>query len=114
MTNEANIYNALKLLNVEVEEVELPFEEHNFAMYTKEDCFKLVRDIHTQLVQAGIGPYTLLQFRERSNAIARKCGEYKDYYKLCCEYVERCLMKKNTRISAQKVDYTKEEGYLPY
>lgn len=90
MTNK-NIYAALTLLAMR-EEVELPFEEITES-HTKEECYQLVRGIHDAMLKAGVGPYTLLQFKERSNGIARSGGEWAEYYKLCCEYVEHHLMR---------------------
>lgn len=103
--------NAFKLLGFR-ENIELPFEEDNVER-TKEQCYDLVRGVCRELVNAGVGPYTIIRFKKRANAIAQEGGEWDDYFELCAEYVERNLMRRSWH-GGNVISYQRHEEKWPW
>ena len=60
---------AKALSSIDAETSDLPFEE---VEMTKEQCYEMCRNTYTLLEHAGCRPYTLFNFREESNNIARR------------------------------------------
>lgn len=69
----------------EEDNIELPFEEKSL---TKEECYDLCRKTNLLLENSGCKPYTLFNFREGCNNIARRSGSWKEYFEHCAKYIE--------------------------
>lgn len=76
---------AKALSAIDAETSDFPFEE---VEMTKEQCYEMCRNTYTLLEHAGCRPYTLFNFREESNNIARRHGDWKQFYAHCVKYIE--------------------------
>lgn len=69
----------------ELGEVDTPFDE---VEHTKEECYALCRKTLEALEREDCGPYTLFEFKNGCNEIARRGGNWKEYVRHCTKYLE--------------------------